>query len=97
MRTATAPTNDVTTVKLAPKAGAAALPLSTVGDAEAELPEAELEEGVTELVLFEGTLEELGSPVADAVVEAVADSDGVDVVFVILDEEEKIASTVPTE
>ena len=74
----------MTAVKLVPKPVTAALVLSTVGDDEAEL-----EVGVTEL--FEGTLEELGSVVAEAV------ADAVEVVFVELDGSAKITSTVPTE
>ena len=68
---------------LDPKLGAAALLPSMVGDAEAELPEAE--GGVTEPVLLEGTLEELTIDVVEAVEEAVA-GDVVAVVFVVLDE-----------
>lgn len=72
-----------------PRPGAAALLLSTLGDAEAELPEAELPEaelevGVTELVLFEGTLEELTTAVEEVDEEAVADDEAV--VSVVLDE-----------
>lgn len=68
---------------LDPKLGAAALLLSMVGDAEAELPEAD--GVVTEPVLFEGTLEELAIDVAEGVEEAVV-SDVIAVVFVVLDE-----------
>lgn len=74
--------------------GAAPLLVSTVEDEEAELPEAELEGVVTEVVLFERTPEELGVVVANEVVVAVTDSDGVDVVFVVLDELD--AGIVPT-
>lgn len=83
---------------LDPKAGAAALLLSTVVVAEAELPEvpeAELEGGVAEAVPFEGTFEGLAIAVAEVVEEAV--SDDVDVVFVVLDVSKSDASKVPTE
>lgn len=80
---------------LDPKPGAAALLLSTVGVVEAELSEAELEEGVAEVVLFEGAFEELATAVAEVVEEAV--SDDVDVVFVVLDESKSDASKLPTE
>lgn len=68
---------------LVPKAGAAALLASTVGEDEAEVPEAELEGGVEELVLFEGRPIGICVVVADAVA-VVAVSEGVDVVFVAL-------------
>ena len=55
-----------------------------VGDAEAELPEAELEGGVTELVLFGVTLEEVMIVVAEVVEDNVAIDEAV--VFVELDE-----------
>lgn len=80
---------------LDPKPGAAALLLSTVGVAEPELPEAELEGGVVEVVLFEGTFEGPAVAVAEVVEETVADD--VDVVFVALDESKSDASKVPTE
>lgn len=86
-------------MKLDSKPGAAALLLSTVVLAEAELPEAELEAeleaGVAEAVLFEGTFEGLSVAVAEVVEEAV--SDDVDVVFVVLDESKSDASKLPTE
>lgn len=81
---------------LAPKAGAAALLASTVGEDEAEVPEAELEGGVEELVLFEGSPIGIDVVVADAVA-VVADSDGVDVVLVVLDVPKPNAETLPME
>lgn len=78
-----------------PRPNAAAPLLSTVADSEAELPEAELEDGVTELVPFDGTSEELAIAVAEEVEEAVVDD--VDVVFVVLEESKSDSSMVATE
>lgn len=78
-------------MRVVSKLGAAALGLSTVEVGEAELPEAELEgvatELATKLVLFEGTPEELGAAVEYEVIvaEYVKESDGLDVVLVVLD------------
>lgn len=73
-----------------------------MADSEAELPEAELddgeaelEDGVAELVPFDGTSEELAIAVAEEVDDAVADD--VDVVFVVLNEARSDSAMVVTE
>jgi hypothetical protein len=70
--TATADTIDARTVAPFPKIGASALLVTTVGDAEPELPE--VEEDVVVAVSFEDVLDELVVTVAGEVGEEVTDA-----------------------
>jgi hypothetical protein len=71
----------VTTEKLVPNTGAAALLPSTVGDAAADVSDGELGVGVVVMVLLEGTLEEVGSNVAPVEVTTETVEDSVVVAF----------------
>ena len=97
--TATEDTTDARTVAPFPKIGASALLVTTVGDAEPELPE--VEEDVAVTVLFEDVLDELVIAIAGEVGEEVTDAVPsptivvVAVPVVLADEEAALDESIP--